>query len=391
MHVKTQKLEQRMAPEEISFVEKYDLLGCIQCGKCTGGCPVTARSTLNIRRFVYDCLQDHLEELSKKPEIWDCTTCNTCAIRCPKGLDPFEVLLGLRSLEVEEGNVQPTVRDALESIFNNGNPWGKPRAKRCDWMQDIEGVDEVKIASPGEKIDVLVHVCCTACYDPRIIPLAKNLVRVLEKAGVDYGFIGEAESDCGSEVRRLGEEGLFEMLVEDNTELFGGYDFNRLVCISPHCYNTFKNEYSDLIGKPVMHYSQLVAELIEDKKLTLSGELGARVVYHDPCYLGKKNGVFDEPRYILGQIPGLELLEFRRSRERSLCCEGGGGKMWVESESKQERLAEVRMTEAKQMEANIVAVACPFCLLTLEDAMKVKGFEEEMRVADILELLGEIL
>jgi Fe-S oxidoreductase len=382
-----------MSIEQGTFVKKYDLLGCIQCGRCTGGCPVTVRTDLNVRRFVYDTLEeDRLEELSGKNEIWDCTTCNNCALRCPKGLDPFEVLLGLRSIQVEEGNIEPTARDALESIFTNGNPWGKPRAKRCDWMEDVEGVDEVRILEPGEKADVLIHTCCTACYDPRIIPLARNLVRVLEKAGVDYGFIGEAESDCGSEVRRLGEEGLFEMLDEDNTELFGEYDVNRIVALSPHCFNTFKNECEN-ITTPVQHYTELVAELIEDGRLEFpesSGD-GKRVAYHDPCYLGKKNKVFDEPRYILGKIPGTDLVEFNRSRERSLCCEGGGGKMWVESESKEQRLAETRILDAKELGAEVVAVSCPFCLLTLEDALKVHGLEEEMRVADILELLGEAI
>jgi len=380
-----------MSIEHGVFVEKYDLLGCIQCGRCTGGCPVTARTPLNVRRFVYDAVDDdRLEALSEQPEIWDCTTCNTCAIRCPKGLEPFEVLLGLRAMRAEEGNIEPTARDALESMFNNGNPWGKPAAKRVDWMEGIEGVDKVRILEPGEKADVLIHTCCTAVYDPRIMPLAKNLVRVLEAAGVDYGFIGVDEKHCGSEARRLGEEGLFEYFDEENTELFGSYEVNRLVTLSPHCFNTFKNEYTNL-SIPVQHYTQLVAELIEDKKLELSKEIGSQVVFHDPCYLGKKNLIFDEPRYILGQIPGIETAEFFRSKERSLCCEGGGGKMWVESESKEQRLAETRIADAEALGAKIVAVACPFCLLTLEDALKARGLEEEMRVADILELLGESL
>jgi Fe-S oxidoreductase len=380
-----------MSIEHGTFVQKYDLLGCIQCGRCTGGCPVTVRTDLNVRRFMYDTVEDdRLEELSEKPEIWDCTTCNTCAIRCPKGLEPFEVLLGLRSMRAEEGNIEPTARDALESMFNNGNPWGKPAAKRCDWMQDIDGVENVRILEPGEKADVLVHVCCTAAYDPRIMPLAKNLARVLDAAGVDYGFIGEEEKHCGSEARRLGEEGLFEYFDEENTELLNQYEVNRLVTLSPHCFNSFKSEYTNL-SMPVLHYTQLVAELIEDKKLELKNEIASSVVFHDPCYLGKKNLVFDEPRYILSQIPGMETAEFFRSKERSLCCEGGGGKMWVESESKEQRLAETRIADAQELGAKIVAVACPFCLLTLEDALKVRGLEEEMRVADILELLGESL
>ena len=380
-----------MSIEQAAFVKKYDLLGCIQCGRCTGGCPVNMRTDLNVRRFVYDTRDEsRLEELSERPEIWDCTTCNTCALRCPKGLDPFEVLLGLRSMRAEEGNIEPTARDALESIFNNGNPWGKPAATRTAWMEGIEGVENVRILEPGEKADVLVHTCCTACYDPRIQPLAKNLVRVLNAAGVDYGFIGVEEKHCGSEARRLGEEGLFEYLDEENTELFSSYDVNRIVCLSPHCFNSFKNEYSGTLP-PVMHYTQLVAELLADGGLELKGEMEGKVVFHDPCYLGKKNLVFDEPRFILSKIKGLESDEFLRSRERSLCCEGGGGKMWVESESKEQRLAEVRIADAQALGASIVAVACPFCLLTLEDAMKVRGLEDEMRVADVLELLGEVL
>jgi len=332
--------------------------------------------------------EERLEELSQRPEIWDCTTCYTCAARCPKGLEPMEVLIGLRSIQIEEGRVQPTVRDALESIFKDGNPWGSPRAKRLDWIKDLE----VKILEPEaeETTDVLLFICCTDAYDPRVMKVAQSLVKVLQAAGVDFGLIGEEESCCGSEVRRLGEEGLFEMCDEENVELLNSFNVNRIVAISPHCYNTLKKEYHGL-RHPVLHYTELVAQLLEDGKLQLKGELPKVVTYHDPCFLGKQNDIYDEPRYIITRIPGVEFREFDRCRERSLCCEGGGGKMWVESESKEERLAEIRVTDAKELGAEIIAVACPFCLLTLEDATKVKGIEEEMRVADILELLAEAL
>jgi Fe-S oxidoreductase len=378
-----------MSTEEISFIEKYDLLGCIQCGRCTGGCPVSMRTNLNVRRFMYDTQnEERLEELSQRPEIWDCTTCYTCAARCPKGLEPLEVLIGLRSLQIEEGRVQPTVRDALESIFKDGNPWGSPRAKRMDWIGDLD----VKVLEPEaeETTDVLLFVCCTDAYDPRVMKVAQSLVKVFQAAGVDFGIMGEDESCCGSEVRRLGEEGLFEMCDEENVELLNSFNVNRVVTISPHCYNTLKKEYHGL-RHPVLHYTELVAQLLEDGKLTLSKEINKVVTYHDPCFLGKQNSIYDEPRYIITRIPGVEFREFDRCRERSLCCEGGGGKMWVESESKAERLAEVRVTDAKDMGAEVIAVACPFCLLTLEDATKVRGIEEEMRVADILELLAEAL
>jgi Fe-S oxidoreductase len=378
-----------MCAEEVDFVEKYDLLGCIQCGRCTGGCPVALRTNLRVRSFMYDGLnEERLEEMSERPEIWDCTTCYTCAARCPKGLEPLEVLIGLRSLQIEEGKVQPTVRDALESIFKDGNPWGSPRAKRLDWA---EGLD-VRILEQGaeETTDVLLFICCTDCYDPRVMKVAQALVKVLNAAGADFGLIGEEESCCGSEVRRLGEEGLFEMCDEENVELMNSFNVNRIVTISPHCYNAFKKEYHGL-KHPVQHYTEFVAELIEQGKLELPKEINKVVTYHDPCFLGKQNDIYDEPRYIINHIPGVEFREFDRCRERSLCCEGGGGKMWVESESKEERLAEVRIEDAKEMGAEVVAVACPFCLLTLEDATKVKGVEEEIKVMDILELLAEAL
>jgi Fe-S oxidoreductase len=332
--------------------------------------------------------EERLEELSENPDIWDCTTCFTCAARCPKGLEPLEVLIGLRSLQIEEGKVQPTVRDALESIFKDGNPWGSPRSKRLDWASDLD----VRILEPEaeETTDVLLFICCTDCYDPRVMKVAQALVKVLNAADVDYGLIGEDESCCGSEVRRLGEEGLFEMCDEENVELLNSFNVNRIVAISPHCYNTLKKEYHGL-KVPVLHYTELVAELLEDGKLEIPKEVAKVVTYHDPCFLGKQNDIYDEPRYIITRIPGIELREFDRCRERSLCCEGGGGKMWVESESKEERLAEIRIDDAREMGADVVAVSCPFCLLTLEDATKVKGVDEEMQVLDILELLAEAL
>ena len=370
-----------------TFTEKYDLLGCIQCGRCTGGCPVTVRANLNVRQFVNDAYdEEKLDELARQADIWDCTACHTCAVRCPKGLKPLEVLIGLRAMIVESGKVEPTVRDALQSVLLEGNPWEKSRATRLDWM---EGLD-VKVADPDEPVENLFFVCCTIAYDPRVRAVAQNMVKLLNKAGVDYAFLPEDESCCGSEVFTLGEEGLFEMQVEDNTEYLNEFQAKRIVTLSPHCYTTYKTQYPDL-ETPIIHYTELLVELLNDGKLTWKEELPKKIVYHDPCYLGKQGGIYDQPRELLKSIPGAELVEFDRRRERSLCCEGGGGKMWVESESKEERLADRRIKDAKELGADIVAVACPFCVLTLEDSMKGLGYEEEMRVAEIMELLGELM
>ena len=179
------------------------------------------------------------------------------------------------------------MRDALESAFREGNPWDKPRATRGDWMKDLD----VSMAEPGEKVENLIYVCCTICYDPKVQVIAKNLVKILNKAGVDYGFIGDDETCCASEVYNLGEvgeEGLFDMMVEDNTELLNNYDAKRIVAISPHCYSALKNQYPNLKAD-VIHYTHLVKELLEEGKLELTGELPKKIVYHDPCYLGKHN------------------------------------------------------------------------------------------------------
>jgi len=376
----------KMSVENMTFTEQFDLLGCIQCGRCTAGCPVTVRTNLNPRRIVNDCYNEELlDELSRLPEVWDCSACHTCAVRCPKGLKPVEVLFGLRNLLVESGKVEPTVRDALESTFLEGNPWGKARATRYDWM---EGLD-VKIADPEQEVENLFFVCCTIAYDPRVQMVAQNMVKLLNKYEVDYAFLGEEESCCASEILALGEKELFEEAAEGNVELFNEFKTKRIVTLSPHCLTAFK-KYEGLNAE-VIHYTQLLAELVEDGTIDLSTELNEKIVYHDPCFLGKQNDIFDEPRAILKSVPGVEFQEFNRSRERSLCCEGGGGKMWAETESKAERLAETRIKNAKELDATVVAVACPFCVLTLDDAVKALGHEEEMRVAEIMELLGELL
>jgi Fe-S oxidoreductase len=366
------------------FVQQYDLLGCIQCGRCTGGCPLSLRSPLNVRRIIYEFLIRDKLDIREMPEIWDCTTCMTCTLRCPKGLDPALILIGMRGVLTEEGRVKPTVRDALESTFKFGNPWGRGKAKRADWAQDLD----VKDLTKGAKAEILYFVGCTPSYDDRVQAVARAMVKAFEKAGVDFGILGNEEICCGSEMRRLGEEGLFEFLVEDSLELFQQYGIRRMVTTSPHCYNTFKNEYEGLDFE-VQHYTQFVADLIERGELAFSKEVNRVVTYQDPCFLGKQNGVYDEPRAILQSIPGLQFVDFDRSRERSLCCEGGGGRMWVEASSDGERLAEIRVKDALDLGAEVIATACPFCLLTLEDAVKTTGVEDSIEVLDIMELVAQ--
>ena len=366
------------------MVAELELMGCIQCGKCTGGCPVARKTHLNVRDLIYQMLIEPELDVSTHEELWDCTACFTCVERCPKDVRPAELIIAMRSQMVEGGRIPDTVGNALMGVFRQGNPTGLAREDRAGWRAGAP----IKAAQEG--CEVLYYVGCTPSYDPRGQPVARALARIMTAAGVDFGVLGTEESCCGNEVRRMGELGLFEMLVEENGELLRSIGARQLVTVSPHCFNTFKNEYG-LDGLEVLHYTQLLARLIDEGRLQFAGALNATVTYHDPCFLGKQNHVFDEPRAVLQAIPGLRLVEMDRRRERSLCCEGGGGRMWAEGTNLEERLAHQRVHEAAETGAEILAVACPFCLLTLEDAVKAQGLEDRLQVRDINELVDQVL
>ncbi|MHC1567472.1 MAG: (Fe-S)-binding protein [Candidatus Syntropharchaeia archaeon] len=371
-----------------SFAEKFDLFGCFQCGKCTGGCAVSLKSQLNPRRLVREAILKETELIFEKEYLWDCTLCGTCTLRCPREIKPSEVIIGMRGVLIEEGrNIPKTIMEALESVFKNGNPWGRARMKRTEWSEDLDV--KIKSLPDGDEAEILYYVGCTPAYDPRIQEIARGMVKCFNVAGVDFGILGTEENCCGNEVRRMGEEGLFEMLVEDNLEIFGNYNVKKMVTTSPHCFNTFKNEYD--ADFEVQHYTQFLSKLIEEEKLTFSKEIEKTITYQDPCFLGKQNEIFDEPRKIIEAIPGVKFIDFDRSRKRSLCCEGGGGRMWVEATGEGERNAEIRVRDAVEMGAEIIATACPFCLLTLEDAVKTTGYEDKIQVRDIIELVSEAI
>jgi Fe-S oxidoreductase len=315
-------------------------------------------------------------------ELWSCTNCSTCAIRCPKDMYPYEFLIDIRSMAVEQGQVAATIRDALESIFKNGNPWARIRNKRSEWSQGLD----IKHMSQGA--EVLYYVGCTSAYDPRIQGVAKSLAACLGKTGVSFGVLGDEESCCGSEVYGMGEKGLFEFLVEENMKLFNKYNVKQMVVTCPHGFHAFKNRYNQT-SIEVQHHTQLLAKLIEEEKLTFTKEVNKKVIYHDPCFLGKQNNIYEEPRKVIESVPGVKLLEFDRSKSRSLCCEGGGGRMWIDIPGP--RLAEIRVKDAVAAGADIVAVACPFCLLTIEDAVKTTGNEGKIQIMDIAELVTQAL
>lgn len=371
--------------ESRQFAKEHGLYACIQCGKCTGGCPMAIKTRLNPRNLIYRLLiAGDGFSLEGREELWDCTTCSTCYSRCPKQVNPMEAVIALRSAIVETGRVHPNVKTALESTFRHGNPLTMPREDRAKWVGDLE----IKLMMDGA--EYLYFVGCSPSYDPRVQNVARSLVRLLQKGGLDFGILAEEESCCGSEIRRLGEAGLFEMIVEENQELYKGLGVSKMFTTSPHCFNAFKNDYPNNPVQ-VQHYTQVLADLMEAKKIEFSGRFEKVVTYHDPCYLGKHNGVFEEPRQVLRSVPGVKLVEMDRSRQKSLCCEGGGGRMWLEGTNPGTRLAQLRVREALDSGAEILATACPFCLLTLEEAVKHLNVEERLHVMDIAEIAAQAL
>jgi len=369
-----------------ALIQDYHLNLCMQCGTCTGGCPVKLRSPLNMRRLVREAfITADPSKILKRPELWACTTCSTCTLRCPAGVKNVEMIMAMRSILARQGEIPSTVRDALEQTLLHGNPWGRFRDRREDWAKDLG----VKVVG-GEKMETLLYVGCTPSYDPRIQSVAVALVKILQAAGVDFGILGKKESCCGNEIRRMGEPTLFKKLVKDNSALIQKSGCKKMIVISPHCYNAFKNDYPDL-GIQIQHYTETLADLIETGILKVSKTTSLRATYQDPCFLGKQNKIFDEPRRILSSIPGLDFVEMDRSRERSLCCEGGGGRMWAEGGTEGTRNGEIRIREAVALGAKVMATACPFCLLTLEDAAKTAGLSEQIAVKDISELVSESL
>jgi len=369
-----------------TFVQDYHLNLCIQCGTCTGACPVKFRSPLNIRRLVREAaFTANPSPIFKKPELWACTMCSTCSLRCPAGVKNVDLIMAIRNFLARQGDVPSTIRDALENTLLHGNPWGRFRDRRADWAKDLG----VKVLGEAEA-ETMLYVGCAPSYDPRVQNVSTVLVKIFQKAELDFGILGKKESCCGNEIRRMGEETLFKKLAKDNTALFKKIGVKRIITISPHCFNAFKNDYPDL-NIPVLHYTQVLVDLIEKGKLKLSKGMKTLATYQDPCFLGKQNQIFEEPRKILTSIPGLEFAEMERSKQRSLCCEGGGGRMWADGETEGTRNGEIRIKEAISLGAKIVATSCPFCLLTLEDAVKISGLSDQIVVKDISELVAEAM
>jgi Fe-S oxidoreductase len=294
----------------------------------------------------------------------------------------------MRRILVPDGVVPtsiPNLRGFMTSIASVGNPWGQETKDRGNWATDL-GVKEFT-----EDTEILYFPCCYPSYDPRLKKVAQATASILNRAGVDFGILGPKENCCGESVRKAGNEALFKRLARENIKTFIENGVKKILVSSPHCYNTFKNEYPEFrVNFEVIHISQYLAELIAEGRLALTKEYGKKVTYHDPCYLGRHNGIYDEPREVLKRIPGLELREMAESRENSLCCGMGGGRIWMET-AKGERFSDLRLKQAIGVGAEVLATSCPYCISQFEDSRLTLKDGEAIEIRDITEILREVI
>ena len=366
---------------------------CLECGNCSGICPFGYLMQYPPSRMIAMLRADRFNKLLETDTIWMCVSCYACTTACPSQVP---LTPGLMTSIKEElllaGNVPAELSSALQNSQRYGNPLGESPRKRADWITGIQ--PEVKLlAKVRQPVDVLWFVGDYASYHPRVLLATKALARVLNALGVDFGILGPEESSDGDSQRLAGERGLFEMLAEKNGKIFSKYKFNRIITTDPHAYNALKNEYPALgISYPVQHYTEFLAERLDQLKSLFKQEVKAKVTYHDPCYLGRANGIFEQPRTLLEAIPGIQLVEMTHNRTNSLCCGGGGGGMWLDGfqwEKAHVRLSEWRVREALSAEAEILAVACPYEAPRFEDAGKTMPGASALKVRDIAELLAE--
>jgi len=371
---------------EVIKEEGGDILKlCFQCGTCTAVCPWNLVSSLNPRKVIHQA-QLGLVDFDSA-DMWMCTTCGACVERCPRDVKIIDIWSTLRKTITELGiaEVPDSLRLTIKNISATGNPLGEPREDRANWA---EGLD---INEHSPCTEVLYYVGCIPSYDPQLQIVARNTVNVLNKAGVNFGFLGNKEVCCGECVMTSGYEDTVKELAKTNIEAFLEAGVKKIIVSSPHCYTSFKKTYVKYGSSfEVVHSAQYLAELIREGRLKFTKELTRKVTYHDPCYLGRHNGIYDEPREVLNSIPGLELVEMPRNRENSLCCGGGGGRIWQETR-KGERFSDLRIAEAIAVGADTLVTACPFCYINFKDSVLSENKEDVLEIKNIVEVVNEAL
>ncbi|MCC7164511.1 MAG: 4Fe-4S dicluster domain-containing protein [Anaerolineae bacterium] len=398
--------------EEFSWKQVMDFDACTRCGRCQSVCPASNTDKALSPKMIEVKLQDYSKQYlipvlpflknnggsaEPKPihegvitaqELWDCTSCMACVQACPVGIDQLSTIIDLRRfLTLTEGAPQAPSDKAMNSMERQGNPYGLPKASRWDSLQGLG----VGFAEPGVEYDVLYWVGCAGAYDARNQKVVRAMVKIMQAAGLKFAVMRAERCNCES-ARRLGNEYLYQMATMENVENLSALKFKRIMTQCPHCFNTIKNEYPQFEGNySVVHHTQLIAELIGNRQINPKQNITETITYHDSCYLGRYNNIFEPQRDILKSLSANgKLVEMERSREAGLCCGGGGGRMWLE-ENTGTRINNLRIQNVIDVQATTVASACPFCMTMLEDGAKAKGVDEQIARQDIAELVADAL
>jgi Fe-S oxidoreductase len=398
--------------EDFTWKHMLDFYSCADCGRCSDNCPANAAGRPLSPRFISIKARDYAFEhypmfghtgngkplvgskesgaIYSEDEIWSCTTCGACEEECPLLVEYIDKIVDLRRGMIDDGNVPQSLQKPLKALESRGNPYGKMEKKRGDWAnaKDFQQICHVKTLDKQNGADTLYFADSITSYDDRMQSIGRATAKILDHVGEKFGILGAAERDSGHEVRRFGEETLFMALRDHNVDAIKASGVKRIVTADPHAYNALTHDYKDL--PPVEHISQVVAREVKSGKIKFNPVEDEKNVYtyHDPCYLGRHNQIYDDPRSVLDAIPGLKRVEMSRSRDRSFCC-GGGGLMLFYEPKEDERIGVKRVRMAAEAGANVIVTACPFCMVNLEDAIKVEGLEGKMTAIDLAELVDQ--
>jgi Fe-S oxidoreductase len=356
---------------------------CYQCGLCDTVCPWNRVSNFSMRYLVRQAAFG-LPEIEGQ-DIWRCTTCGSCPQRCPRGVATADVAVSFRKIATKYGISPEPVHTVSASLGTEGNPLREARSGRADWANDLP------VETFTEGMEILYFPGCYPSYDSRLKKVALATSSILNKAGVNFGILGDKENCCGESIRKTGNETLYKRLARENIKTFIDNGVHRILVSSPHCYHTFKNEYPEFnVNFEVVHITQYLAELVSEGRLELREEYQKKITYHDPCYLGRHNGIYEEPRKVLNRVPGLELVEMTESRENSFCCGGGGGRIWMDT-AKGERFSDLRLVQAIETGADELVTACPYCITNFEGSRLSVENGESIIIKDITEIISEVI
>lgn len=429
--------------EDFTQTQLIDLYACVECGRCTSMCPASGTGKMLSPMELITKMRDHLTEkgaaiTSRTPwmpsfaftgstanqlalqasevaaasegatavayeknligdviteqELWACTTCRNCEDQCPVMNEHVEKIIDMRRyLVMTEGSMPQEAQRALNNIERQGNPWGINRKDRLKWIEGLNGQYDVPTVQQVEEFEYLFWVGSMGSFDNRSQKITQAFVKLMHEAGVSFAILGNEEKNSGDTARRIGNEFLFQQLAQENIALFQAYGVKKIVTCDPHAYNTFKNEYPEFgLEAEVYHHSELLAQWVKQGRLKPTKEVKERITYHDSCYLGRYNEIYDKPREILTAIPGVEIVEMKRSGCDSMCCGAGGGLMWME-EHEGTRINVARTEQALEVNPTAIASACPYCLTMMNDGIKMKEMEDQVKTRDIAEILADAL